>query len=754
MRLKRSASRHSRPPLDRGESALQQGDSKTRRPSFRAGPTIRPGDSAAQHGARRATTLDAVFALLAEREGVRATRADRRGRCDLSEGGGARSFRPLARRRARREPAAAAGGSVRPCDGARIRGDRAAPAGGGTRCPRGGQKSSPTIRRSHEPPHSCRPWTPPRNWRAALAQARWLRASEHWQEAVTQYQHALALDSHPGRCAPFAAGRRRSCTAGWRAATNHCASRAHLQRCGVCRGAHQSAAGAGHIAPPGPVLSRQIGQVPSCSSLAATPCGCHVAFRQSYERRRCIGSVTFGQLYAARVAAQARPLRGCGHAQRLSRCAPRADCGAGQSAAGAVDPMRGPDMSVVLEIYDSLGKRAVEREDFPLALGGPGSAVVVDPSATGPLAWVGLEDDALFVQPTGSGSLLHNGTAVQGSTWLQAGDVISVGAVLIRLSNRDGIRRLEVDDGGAGNVTAPPVLERDGLISGGTSEESDALVSMKYRRTQAASTEAFEVQARSGTDSLIGDSDRVDPVVSGHRRGRANQSAAGKRTGACFRLMADAAVRNTAVRATRALLLRAQAPGYQTAQREFVAGEQAARSWRYSCSKLPGRVRVELAALGLLHLDNRDAIPVPAIVDVPAGKHTVLIEAGGFLPYRGDIDVQGEGKVQTYAPRLLANSALVSIGSRAERRTGPDRRSAHGCHAGQCEAGGGHSSGGAAPERVQALDDGSAGQGRRAADHRTGASGLAGRLADGAYDPGRCARDGRWRVSRRYSRCG
>ena len=66
-------------------------------------------------------------------------------------------------------------------------------------------------------------------------------------------------------------------------------------------------------------------------------------------------------------------------------------------------------MSTRLLITDSLGERNVERADFPLSLGGPGCAVVVDSAAHGPLAWLGLDEDALFVQPASAGALLHNG---------------------------------------------------------------------------------------------------------------------------------------------------------------------------------------------------------------------------------------------------------------------------------------------------------------------------------------------------------
>ena len=142
-------------------------------------------------------------------------------------------------------------------------------------------------------------------------------------------------------------------------------------------------------------------------------------------------------------------------------------------------------MNPLLHITDSLGQRSVERAEFPLAMGGPGCAVVVDATAEAPLAWLGLDDDALFVQPAAAAALLHNGVPVHGSTWLHAGDVLTVGSVVMRLVNRDGMRCLDVDDGGTGNVTAPPVIDREALVSGTTDSAAEPVVSMKYRSAQA-----------------------------------------------------------------------------------------------------------------------------------------------------------------------------------------------------------------------------------------------------------------------------
>ena len=97
-------------------------------------------------------------------------------------------------------------------------------------------------------------------------------------------------------------------------------------------------------------------------------------------------------------------------------------------------------MSAVLRLVDSLGERSIERADFPLAIGGAGCAVALGGAPAGPVAWLGLRDDDLFLQQVVAGQVLHNGAPAQSSHWLHAGDVITVGKAVLRLRNVDGVR--------------------------------------------------------------------------------------------------------------------------------------------------------------------------------------------------------------------------------------------------------------------------------------------------------------------------
>ena len=147
-------------------------------------------------------------------------------------------------------------------------------------------------------------------------------------------------------------------------------------------------------------------------------------------------------------------------------------------------------MSAVLQLVDALGERKIGRDDFPLALGGAGCAVTLAGASAGPIAWLGLRDDDLFLQPVTPGQLLHNGVPVDASTWLHAGDVITAGGAVLRLKNIEGVRTLAVEDGSGGNVTAPPVIDRGAVVSGTTAGGFEAVVSTQYRAAQSGSHRA------------------------------------------------------------------------------------------------------------------------------------------------------------------------------------------------------------------------------------------------------------------------
>ena len=81
-------------------------------------------------------------------------------------------------------------------------------------------------------------------------------------------------------------------------------------------------------------------------------------------------------------------------------------------------------------------------------------------------------------------------------------------------------------------------------------------------------------------------------------------------------------------------------------------------------AKLPGTLEVALVAPGTLKVDAGAAsYKVPGRIELPAGRHELLIESPGFLPYHGEVTIAGAGSRARLAPTLQPNSAGLSISS-------------------------------------------------------------------------------------------
>ncbi len=256
--------------LQQGEAALQHGDSKGAASAFAQALAIRPGDAAAQRGARRAASLDAVYALLAS-----ARQLEQQGR--ISEAAAtyrkALSLDPL--------DSQAQAGAAR--TGAQLQADQFGRAMARAYAAMG-QHQDAEARAALEEAQRIKPNDPEiarataqlqaadstRQLSAALAQARAAEAAEHWQEAVSQYQHALALD------ATLVDARHAMDVATERARLDKELELiiAHPERTysdavyGAARATLQQGKA---IAAPGPVLARQLAQVADLLNQAATP---------------------------------------------------------------------------------------------------------------------------------------------------------------------------------------------------------------------------------------------------------------------------------------------------------------------------------------------------------------------------------------------------------------------------------------------------------------------------------------------------
>ncbi len=101
--------------------------------------------------------------------------------------------------------------------------------------------------------------------------------------------------------------------------------------------------------------------------------------------------------------------------------------------------------------------RSLDPTDFPVALGGPGSVVPVAGSG-GPLAWLGLADGEVFVQPSPGATVVCNGTRLSASHWLRDGDTLRLGPTRVEVGLRADGLRLAVFALDEESPTEPPVV--------------------------------------------------------------------------------------------------------------------------------------------------------------------------------------------------------------------------------------------------------------------------------------------------------
>ena len=138
-----------------------------------------------------------------------------------------------------------------------------------------------------------------------------------------------------------------------------------------------------------------------------------------------------------------------------------------------------------LVVRESLGERRFAAADFPIAVGGTGSAIVMAGRPPGAEAYIGLHEDQLFVQPADGAEVLHNGVPVQSSTWLRSGDVVNFGSARLRIADSANERVLEVDDGSSGNITAPPIIPASARLHGQSDADAERIEAIRFRASEA-----------------------------------------------------------------------------------------------------------------------------------------------------------------------------------------------------------------------------------------------------------------------------
>jgi len=335
-------------------------------------------------------------------------------------------------------------------------------------------------------------------------------------------------------------------------------------------------------------------------------------------------------------------------------------------------------LSVELILREPLGERLLGPGDFPVSIGGAGASVTL-PTEPGPRAWLGLHDGQLFLQSAGdAGGVLVNGTPLEGSAWLRAGDVLDVGQGRLRLRLEEGRRVLEVLAGAADNATAPPEPDATVTQVGSGVAEDERIEAIAFRVREATSQAAtrrppWRIIAVGTALALLAALSFVlftsVPVQVAFEPAAQRVAFEGGWPGLRFgssHLLRPGSYELVAGREGYATL---RVPVEVTAGRD--------QQLRYTLSPLPGRLEIVVPAEGVARIDGREAGKVPGVFELPAGSHTVVIDTERYLDFEAEVQVEGLGKLQKLEPQLTPAWALVSVTSDpagAELRVGGEAR--------------------------------------------------------------------------------
>jgi formylglycine-generating enzyme required for sulfatase activity len=295
------------------------------------------------------------------------------------------------------------------------------------------------------------------------------------------------------------------------------------------------------------------------------------------------------------------------------------------------------------------------------------------PGTPAPLAWLGLGEGEVFIQPASGVPVLCNGTRLAASHWLRDGDVLRVGATQLEAALRaDGVH-LRVQQLADLNPTEPPVV----------------LVPPPPEPPRVADETApgREVTPIAFTPGAVG------ATQTGGLRRRASRLLVGVLVAVAALLVAFIATARSvevtiepepeevalegfppAVPYGSSFLARpgsytlvAVKEGYHRLEVPVEVTVSSRQTLEYTLERLPGRLAVDTGDVaGAEVLVDGAAVgtsPLSA-VSVTAGEHEIVVRAEGYVEFQATVEIEGRGAEQRLEVELLANSAPVTFETR------------------------------------------------------------------------------------------
>ena len=330
-------------------------------------------------------------------------------------------------------------------------------------------------------------------------------------------------------------------------------------------------------------------------------------------------------------------------------------------------------MTRTYSIEDARGRRPVVDADFPLAIGGPGADVQVDEDSTQPLAYLGLSDGDVFVQPSDDRyRVICNGETLESSHWLSDGDVLRFGGAWIAVEARDGEFHLAVRDRDADGTdrrrddsTDPPLIappsshrpERrtDAPVDPIRFEPYRKLARARPRRgvrplglavvLVLAALLAVAVFLFTSRSILV----EIEPVP----EEMAFEGGLALELGGRYLMRPGS------------YTLSARKAGYRDLRESVEVTRDTQQAFRFQLDKLPGTLALSTAVEGaevLVDGESRGRTPLPPL-ELSPGEYQITVRADRYQDFTARVTIDGGGSSQTLDASLAPRWADVTFAS-------------------------------------------------------------------------------------------
>jgi formylglycine-generating enzyme required for sulfatase activity len=287
-----------------------------------------------------------------------------------------------------------------------------------------------------------------------------------------------------------------------------------------------------------------------------------------------------------------------------------------------------------------------------------------------PLAWLGLGEGEVFVQPAPGAPVLCNGTRLAASHWLRDGDVLSVASTRLEATLRpDGVH-LRVERLSDLNPTVPPVVlvppPREAPRPEDRGAPGPAITPITFTPGRTETTETGGLRRRVSRFfvwaavliaallvAFIATARSVGVVIDPEPDQVALEG---------FPPAVHLGSRFLARPGTYTLV--AEKEGHHRLEVPVEITASARQTLEYTLERLPGLLAVDTGEVegAEVAVDGSPVgtTPFPA-VSVPAGEHEIVVRAEGYVEFRTSLEIEGRGAEQRLEVALLANSAPVTF---------------------------------------------------------------------------------------------